>query len=329
MSLRKSLRRTFLPLLGRLDLVTDAERKTLVEIRRSVNTNGTALYNLLHCMPILEYMADSVGQSFQGKDVLEIGTTNPPGLPLALLLGGCNRFYGNNILDLGNRLPIEYAEVVNVMMSRLRGVDPRRLQDILEIETQGKQRVAALREEVFQAIPRCPAEQLSLPDACVDIVFSMSVMEHLENTRAVLENLHRVLRPNGWSFHLIDLRDHKDFQKPLEFLKHDQSEHERMGGSFQNRLRAQGFLDLFDETGYRTKWVGYMPRPPGVVNSCRTDLFNMAASPIAGMYPHRSVDAIEPFIDDELFASFHADFRSKSREELSVMGMCVACQRPA
>lgn len=317
-----------MPMLQRLGLFTEAERKTLGAIRRSVNTNGTALYNLLHCVPILEYMAESVGQSFQGKDVLEMGTTNPPGLPLALLLAGCNRYYGNNILDLDSRLPIEYAEVVNAIMSRMRGVDPGRLHDILEIESQGSQRVAALREEVFQPFPRCPAERLSLPDACVDIVFSMSVMEHLENTRPVLANLHRILRPNGWSFHLIDLRDHKDFRKPLEFLKRDKSEHERMGGSFQNRLRAKDFLKLFDETGYRVDWVGYMPRPSSVVDSHTTDLFDMASTPVSEIYPHRSIDAIEPFIEDELFASFHPDFRSKTRQELSVMGMCVACQRP-
>jgi SAM-dependent methyltransferase len=329
MSLRKSLRRTFLPLLGRLGLVTDAERKTLEAIRRSVNTNGTALYNLLHCMPILEHMLGSVGQTFDNKNVLEIGSTNPPGLPLALLLGGCAKFYGNNILDIGNRLPMEYAEVVNIMMSRLRGVDPMRFQHILDCETQGGQRVAVLRKEVFEPLPRCPAEQLTLPDACIDIAFSVSVLEHLENTREVLVNLHRMLRPGGWSLHLIDLRDHSDFGKPLEFLKYGQAEYERLGGSFQNRLRASDFLALFEDSGYRVEQVGYMTQPPGVIDADTTDLFHMGSKPISQMYQVRSIEALEHCIGDELFASFHADFRAKTRQELSVMGMCVICQRPA
>ena len=328
MSLRKSLRRTFLPLLGRLGLVTDAERKTLLAIRRSVNTNGTALYNLLHCMPLLEYMVESVGQTLQDKHVLEIGTTNPPGLPLALLLDGCAKFYGNNILDVGNRLPMEYAEVVNIMLSRLAGVDPMRIRQILDCETHNGEQVAVLRKEVFEALPQCPAEQLSLPDASIDMAFSVSVMEHLENTREVLDNLHRMLRPGGWSFHLIDLRDHSDFSKPLEFLKYDRAEYQRIGGSFQNRLRAGDFVALFEESGYRIERVGYMTQPPGVINSSTTDLFDMGSMSIADMYQYTSIDSLDQHIDDSLFASFHPDFQAKSRQELSVMGMCIICQRP-
>jgi SAM-dependent methyltransferase len=328
MSLRKSLRRALVPMLGQLGLYTEAEMKTLGAIRHSINTNGTALYNLLHCLPILEYLLDSVGQTFENKDVLEVGTTNPPGLPLALLLGGCAKVYGNNILDLDNRLPMAYAEVVNIMMSRLGDSNPRRLQSLIDCEVRGGQRVASLRKEVFEPFPLCPAEQLSLPDASVDIVFSMSVMEHLEDARGVLVNLHRMLRPGGWSFHLIDLRDHKDFRKPLEFLKRSQAEHDQMGGSFQNRLRAGDFIDLFEQTGYRIDWVGYMPRPPEVVGRDRTDLFELSSTPIPELYPHKSLEAVKPCIGDELFASFHPDFRTKTRQELSVMGMCVVCQRP-
>lgn len=328
MSLRKSLRRALVPVLEELGLYTDAETKTLGAIRHSINTNGTALYNLLHCMPILEYLLDSVGQTFQNKDVLEVGTTNPPGLPLALLLGGCGKVYGNNILDLENSLPLEYVEVVNIMMSRLGGIDPRRLQSLVDCATRDGQRLAYLREEVFEPLPRCPAEQLLLPDACVDIAFSMSVMEHLEDPRGVLLNLHRMLRPGGWSFHLIDLRDHKDFRKPLEFLKRGQAEHNKMGGSFQNRLRAGDYLELFQQTGYRIEWVGYMPGAPSVAGRDKTDLFEMASRPVTELYPHRSIEAVESCIDDELFASFHADFRTRTRQELSVMGMCVVCQRP-
>jgi hypothetical protein len=62
MSFRKSLRRTFGPFLARLGLITDVERKTLDAIRSSVHANKAALYNLLHCMPILEYMAEPVGK---------------------------------------------------------------------------------------------------------------------------------------------------------------------------------------------------------------------------------------------------------------------------
>ena len=101
-----------------------------------------------------------------------------------------------------------------------------------------------------------------------------------------------------------------------------------MGGSFQNRLRAGDFLELFEQTGFRIEWAGYMPGPPSVAGRDKTDLFEMCSKPVSELYPHRSIDALESCIDDDLFESFHADFRTRTRQELSVMGMCVVCQRP-
>jgi hypothetical protein len=153
-------------------------------------------------------------------------------------------------------------------------------------------------------------------------------LEHLEHTAEVLENLRRILRPGGWGFHAIDLRDHTDFSKPLEFLKYDQAEHERRTGCFQNRLRAGEFLDLFEASGYRIAWTEYMTQPLELIEGGDTDVFDMAMRPMGKTWPYRSLEEFEPWIDDALFASFHPSFQKKSSRELSVLGMCVVCQRP-
>lgn len=64
----------------------------------------------------------------------------------------------------------------------------------------------------------CPAEALTLPDAAFDVVFSNAVLEHVEDIEATCRELFRVTRPGGIHAHQIDLRDHHDFAKPLEFL---------------------------------------------------------------------------------------------------------------
>jgi SAM-dependent methyltransferase len=40
--------------------------------------------------------------------------------------------------------------------------------------------------------------QISLPDGCVDVVMSRSVMEHLADPSSVFAEVHRLLRPGGW-----------------------------------------------------------------------------------------------------------------------------------
>jgi SAM-dependent methyltransferase len=38
---------------------------------------------------------------------------------------------------------------------------------------------------------------LALPDACVDIIVSFETIEHVPDDRALIEEFHRVLRPDG------------------------------------------------------------------------------------------------------------------------------------
>ena len=43
----------------------------------------------------------------------------------------------------------------------------------------------------------CSGARLALPDACVDIVTSFETIEHVPDDMALLEEFHRVLKPNG------------------------------------------------------------------------------------------------------------------------------------
>lgn len=61
-------------------------------------------------------------------------------------------------------------------------------------------RTAARRLEVFEVkgtIVRMDAEQLDFDDASFDFVWSWGVIHHSSNTRRILEQVHRVLRPGG------------------------------------------------------------------------------------------------------------------------------------
>jgi len=44
---------------------------------------------------------------------------------------------------------------------------------------------------------------IPLPDACVDLVMSRAVMEHLSSPLAFLHHCHRVLKPGGYGIHVF------------------------------------------------------------------------------------------------------------------------------
>jgi SAM-dependent methyltransferase len=77
---------------------------------------------------------------------------------------------------------------------------------------------AALRRVRYEA--DCPLESASLADASFTIAFSHACLEHVADPAAGIRNLARMLEPGGITTHEIDLRDHRDFARPLRFLKH-------------------------------------------------------------------------------------------------------------
>jgi hypothetical protein len=103
------------------------------------------------------------------------------------------------------------------------------------------------------------ATATSLPDASVDLHFSLAVLEHVpaQVIPAFFTEAHRILRPGGLLYHEIDLRDHfADFDPsitPVNFLKFNDFQWKCIGQNsihFHNRLRASDFLRMFESCGF-------------------------------------------------------------------------------
>lgn len=74
-----------------------------------------------------------------------------------------------------------------------------------------RERVAHLREEpVALEFREYPGERLPLGDESTDLIFSKSVLEHMQAAHVpfLLTEMRRVLVPGGHMVHVIDLRDH-------------------------------------------------------------------------------------------------------------------------
>jgi SAM-dependent methyltransferase len=98
-------------------------------------------------------------------------------------------------------------------------------------------------------------EATDLPAASFDLIYSHAVFEHILNPDAAIAELARLLRPGGLTSHQIDLRDHRDKTRPLEFLQHSGPTWRlaTLGHSDWacNRWRRGDYTDSFARQGFR------------------------------------------------------------------------------
>jgi SAM-dependent methyltransferase len=100
-----------------------------------------------------------------------------------------------------------------------------------------------------------PAEAIqSIPDGSVDLIISNAVLEHVFDISRVAAENFRILRPAGGAAHQIDMRDHRDFSRPLEHLLMDERSFavsaEDSHYEFGNRLRFIELCAQFESAGF-------------------------------------------------------------------------------
>jgi SAM-dependent methyltransferase len=100
-----------------------------------------------------------------------------------------------------------------------------------------------------------PAEKLaSIESGSIDFLFSNAVLEHIVDIGEVSAETARVTRTGGIASHSIDLRDHRDFERPLEHLMHGERFFRALvrviGFEIGNRLRSIEFWAHFENSGW-------------------------------------------------------------------------------
>lgn len=97
--------------------------------------------------------------------------------------------------------------------------------------------------------------RLDLEDESFDCSYCSHVLEHIEDDRAAMSELYRVLRPGGWGLLVVPIHRETTYENPAivdpaDRLSHfGQADHvRRYGRDFADRLRSVGFL--VDEIAY-------------------------------------------------------------------------------
>jgi SAM-dependent methyltransferase len=234
----------------------------------------------------------------QGTDVLEIGPGGNVGVSLLMLLAGAK---SATCLDV---------------MPWIQGTGPDALYPAL-VEAAAKAPetylVAPALRERAQTDPEAVARELlkhityicpmdiattTLPDASQDVIFSHACFEHFGDPAGSIAQIARLLRPGGVTSHQVDLRDHRDFSHPLEFLRYSESvwhlANSNRPSGVRNRWRAPEYRAAFEQRGLE------------VVALHATD-----TTTVTEVMRHK----------------FHAHFQAMSLEDLAIIGILLVARK--
>lgn len=201
--------------------------------------------------------------TLKDRVIVEIGPGGNLGNALILAVAGAQRVYcvdNYRHVDFQSRLASFYRRLVDRILddpsAALSGVmdsvSTERIRAALDdVITCGADTIA-FNEERIRYLAPCEAEAIPLPDASVDVVFSQAVLEHVRQPAQVCREFARVLRPGGWTSHVIDLRDHFD-ASGLQMLRYPRWLWELMSSHSHghvNRARAPHFESYFRDSGF-------------------------------------------------------------------------------
>jgi SAM-dependent methyltransferase len=178
---------------------------------------------------VFEAQRKAIGD-VSGKDVIEIGPGGNVGVALSFLSAGAKSATCIDVVPWAQDTALNalYAEISSIPAERVRYLSP------VDIT----------------ATP--------LADACADIIYSNACFEHFADPRSAIREIARLLRPGGVTSHQIDLRDHRDFKYPLEFLRYGERTWKLMssnrGDQLTNRWRLSDYLECFAGAGLQVRF---------------------------------------------------------------------------
>jgi SAM-dependent methyltransferase len=274
----------------------EQDKALLALLARARETNGSALYNLGNAIFYWQLWLDR-SKGAGAPSILELGPGENLGQGAMLVAMGARKYTG---LDLhrpehlydrhGYQAAMELIGLAAARGAQLKAAE------IFSVEGE---RVVFNPARVEYLYPR-QSYDIRLPDGSIDYAFSHSVFEHISDPAKTVAAIAKVLRRGGLTAHHFDLRDHRDFSKPLEFLKVDAAAWAAQfdGGNahyFINRQRLSDFVRLFKESGFR------------IVSVKPTQTFA---------------------VSEEMRRGFHPDFHRYSLEDLAVVSALIVAQKP-
>jgi SAM-dependent methyltransferase len=190
--------------------------------------------------------ARTAARPLAGVDVLELGPGPSLGTAVVLACAGARVTVADRFTatwDPAYHVPF-YEAVLNRLTDRP-GFDAEPVRQLLASASFAPQVVAS------HAVA---AEELWRIGQRFDVVFSNATLEHVQDLQRASANLAAVTRTGGLGLHQVDLRDHRDFERPLEYLTVSAAEftgiREAVGCECGGQWRTVDYCAAFREAGF-------------------------------------------------------------------------------
>lgn len=293
-------------------------KSTLYYLAAQDGSETHAIIALKH----LEHVLSKYNVTLKNKVILEMGSYSHPGFAFLLLLLGAKKIILNNITDVHNILPREYVHNI-IFLLQLHERTVADVMDIVDFDDIGK--YVRIKPHLIEVIPNTDCCDIRLEAGSIDILLTSSVLEHVTRLSDAIKHMSKLMKPGGWCYHGIDIRDHRDFTRPLEFLKLSESEY-RGAGYTDNRHRASQYVEIFHKEGLYPLFKGYTtPLPVNTFGT--TDMYFVASQPIENIV-HETYQDVPVWVTEHERTSLDQEFRDFSQQELSVTGLSLLCHKP-
>ena len=208
----------------------------------------------------------SIGETVEGKSIVEIGTGWSPVLPLFFWLYGYEKCFTFDISRLlKESLVLESVKQLSNIISDRNWVHNKDINNAIKLDRRNL--LQSLVNENPQIImEKCnliycaptSSSSTNLPGASIDLVYSNEVLEHIPEPEIynLFSEMHRILRPGSYMIYQIDPSDHFSHSDPLisriNFLQFSQSEFSKYNSDFlfQNRLRISDYKTIIQQNGF-------------------------------------------------------------------------------
>jgi len=234
----------------------------------------------------------------QQADVLEIGPGGNAGASFLMLLAGAK---SATCLDVVPWMQGTGPDALYPALVEAASQDPVKYQIAPSLVERARADPQGLARELMNRVTYLyPVDiaKTTLPAGSQDIIFSHACFEHFADPGGSIAQIARLLRSDGVTSHEVDLRDHRDFDHPLEFLRYN---------------------DML--------WtISTSHRPNGVRNRWRRSEYR-AAFEQHGMEVVYLEASQKTTVTEEMRRLYQSHFQQMSLEELSVIGILLAARK--
>lgn len=206
---------------------------------------------------LIGFLPNGNAKYLEGKTILEVGPGQDFGVPLVLMGFGVKKAI---LVDKffsewdKNFHPEYYRKLLKKVEECYPEMDFKVLKKIIDNNNHINERLELISAGLENVA--------TIPNVSVDISFSNACFEHLADTQAAIKELGRITKSGGMGFHQIDFRDHRNYEKPLEFLTMPDWLFKRAlflsKACHGNRLRSSEFEQFFEESGFEQKFSADM-----------------------------------------------------------------------